>query len=122
MVKNVFNLAIIIKYIISYIFNMVNVSKKLIRRYSNPTQVYRLAKKYLGKTAKIGLSTKKEKKYMVTTPDGKIVHFGQMGYEDYTKHKNKTRRKNYLTRSRKIKGDWKKNKYSPNNLAIHLLW
>jgi len=122
LVKNVFNLAIIIKYIISYIFNMVNVSKKLIRRYSNPTQVYRLAKKYLGKTAKIGLSTKKEKKYMVTTPDGKIVHFGQMGYEDYTKHKNKTRRKNYLTRSRKIKGDWKKNKYSPNNLAIHLLW
>ena len=101
---------------------MVNVSKKLIRRYSNPTQVYRLAKKYLGKTAKIGLSTKKEKKYMVTTPHGNIVHFGQMGYEDYTKHKDKTRRKNYLTRSRNIKGDWKKNKYSPNNLAIHLLW
>ncbi len=47
---------------------MSNMSKKLIWRYSNPTQVYRLAKKYLGKTAKIGLSTKKEKKYMVTTP------------------------------------------------------
>jgi hypothetical protein len=101
---------------------MLNNSKKLIRRYSNPTKVYRLAKKYLGKTAKIGLSTKKEKKYMVTTPHGNIVHFGQMGYEDYTKHKDKTRRKNYLTRSRNIKGDWKKNKYSPNNLAIHLLW
>ena len=101
---------------------MLNNSKKLIRRYSNPTEVYRLAKKYLGKTAKIGLSTKKEKKYMVTTPHGNIVHFGQMGYEDYTKHKDKTRRKNYLTRSRNIKGDWKKNKYSPNNLAIHLLW
>ena len=101
---------------------MSNISKKLIRRYSNPTEVYRRAKKYLGKTVKIGLSTKKEKKYMVTTPHGNIVHFGQMGYEDYTKHKNKTRRKNYLTRSRKIKGDWKKNKYSSNNLAIHLLW
>ena len=97
-------------------------SKKSIKKYSNPTQVYRLAKKYLGKTAKIGLSTKREKKYMVTTPDGNIVHFGQMGYEDYTKHKNKTRRKNYLTRARRIKGDWKKNRYSPNNLAIHLLW
>ena len=101
---------------------MSNISKKLIRRYSNPTEVYRRAKKYLGKTVKIGLSTKKEKKYMVTTPHGNIVHFGQMGYEDYTKHKNKTRRKNYLTRSRKIKGDWKNNKYSANNLAIHLLW
>ena len=101
---------------------MVNLSKKSIRKYSNPTQVYRLAKKYLGKTAKIGLSTKREKKYMVTTPDGNIVHFGQMGYEDYTKHKNKTRRKNYLTRASKIKGNWKKNRYSANNLAIHLLW
>lgn len=97
-------------------------SKKSIRLYSNPTEVYRRASKYLGKTAKISLSTKKEKKYMVITPDGKIVHFGQMGYEDYTKHKNKTRRKNYLKRSRKIRGNWKKNKYSPNNLAIHLLW
>lgn len=96
--------------------------EKPIRLYSNPTEVYRRAKKYLGKTAKIGLSTKKEKKYMVTTPNGRVVHFGQMGYEDYTKHKNKTRRKNYLTRSSKIKGDWKKDKYSANNLARILLW
>ena len=59
---------------------------------------------------------------MITTPDGKIVHFGQMGYEDFTKHKNKTRRKNYLTRARRIKGNWKKNRYSANNLAMHLLW
>lgn len=101
---------------------MSNMSKKLIWRYSNPSEVNRRAKKYLGKTAKISLSTKKDKKYMVTTPDGKIVHFGQMNYEDFTKHKNKSRRKKYLTRSRKIKGDWKKNKYSANNLAIHLLW
>jgi hypothetical protein len=101
---------------------IIYMSNKPIHLYSNPAQVRRLAKKYLGKTAKISLSTKKEKKYMVTAPDGKIVHFGQMGYEDFTKHKNKTRRKNYLTRSRKIKGDWKKNKYSSNNLAINLLW
>ncbi len=97
-------------------------STKLISRYSNPTEVYRRARKYLGKTVKIGLSTKKDKKYMMTTPDGKIVHFGQMGYEDFTKHKNKTRRKNYLTRATRIKGDWKENKYSANNLAIKLLW
>ena len=55
-------------------------TKKSIRLYSNPAEVYRQASKYLGKTAKISLSTKKEKKYMVVTPDGKIVHFGQMGY------------------------------------------
>jgi len=97
-------------------------SKKQIRLYSNPTEVYKLAKKYLGKTAKIKLSTRKTKKYMVIKPDGNVVHFGQMGYEDYTKHKNKTRRKNYLTRSGKIKGNWKKDKYSANNLARNLLW
>ena len=96
--------------------------KKPISLYSNQTEVYRRAKKYLGKTVKISLSTKKDKKYMVTTPDDKIVHFGQMGYEDFTKHKNKTRRKNYLTRARGIKGNWKQDKYSANNLAIHLLW
>jgi hypothetical protein len=93
-----------------------------IKQWSNPTRVYKLAKRYLGKTAKIQLSPKKDKKYMVTTPDGRHVHFGQMKYEDYTKHRNKTRRKNYLTRSANIRGDWKKDKYSANNLARNLLW
>lgn len=97
-------------------------SRKL-RKYSNPEQAQRMATKYLGKTAKIYPSTKKEKKYMVWDPKNKKwVHFGQLGYEDYTKHKDKTRRKNYLTRSRRIKGDWQSNKYSPNNLSIHILW
>lgn len=93
-----------------------------ILQYSNPTEVYRRASKYLGKTAKIGLSTKREKKYMVITPNGRTVHFGQMGYEDYTRHGNKTRRNNYLTRSGKIRGDWAKDKYNANNLARRLLW
>lgn len=101
--------------------NSTNKSKT-IKAYSNPTEVYRKARQYLGKTVKISLSSKRDKKYMIQTPDGKMVHFGAMGYEDYTKHKNKTRRKNYLTRSGKIKGDWKKNKYSANNLARHILW
>jgi hypothetical protein len=96
--------------------------KNMIYKYSNPPEVYRLASKYLGKKAKIGLSTRKNKKYMVTRPDGKIVHFGQMGYQDFTRHKDKTRRKNYLTRSSKIRGNWKSDKYSANNLSINLLW
>jgi hypothetical protein len=32
------------------------------------------------------------------------------------------KRKAYLARATKIKGDWKDNKVSPNNLAIHILW
>jgi len=59
---------------------------------------------------------------MVQDPTGKWIHFGAMGYEDYTKHKDQTRRENYLNRSTNIKGSWKQNKFSPNNLAIHLLW
>jgi hypothetical protein len=93
-----------------------------IRKWSNPSQVRKLAKKFYGKTIKVRLSTKQEKKYMITTPEGRTVHFGQMGYEDYTKHKNKTRRKNYLTRSAKIRGDWAKDRFSANNLARKLLW
>ena len=96
---------------------------KAISKWSNPATVRRKAAQYLGKDVKILLSTKKDKKYMVQVPHThKFVHFGQMGYEDYTKHKDKSRRKNYLTRSKSIKGNWKTNKYSPNNLSIHLLW
>jgi len=59
---------------------------------------------------------------MVQDPNGKWIHFGAMGYEDYTKHKDDKRRENYLNRASNIKGSWKQNKYSPNNLAINLLW
>ena len=32
------------------------------------------------------------------------------------------RRKAYRNRAENIKGNWKNNKYSPNNLAINILW
>lgn len=91
-------------------------------KFSNPIEAQRQANRYLGKRAILYRSTNKNKKYTIIDPDGKIVHFGQMGYEDYTKHLDKQRRKNYLTRSAKIAGDWKSNKYSPNNLAREVLW
>ncbi len=96
--------------------------KERIEKYSNPTEVFKKAKKYLGKDVDIQISGRKDKKYMVKDPDGKSVHFGQMGYEDFTKHKNRERRERYLKRATKIKGDWNKTKYSPNNLSIHILW
>ena len=92
-------------------------------KYSNPRSAQKKAYKYLGKTAKLYPSNKKDKKYKIFDPKNqKWVNFGQLGYEDFTKHKNKNRRKNYLTRSKNIKGNWKTNKYSPNNLSIHILW
>jgi hypothetical protein len=63
------------------------------------------------------------KKYFIINPrTGKKVYFGQMGFEDFTKHKDADRRENYLRRSANIRGDWKNDKYSPNNLARNLLW
>lgn len=96
---------------------------KDIRKFSDPAQAQRMAYRYLGKTAKLYPSSNSQKKYDIYDPlNNRWVHFGQIGYEDYTKHKDKKRRKNYLTRSGKIKGDWKKNKYSANNLARRVLW
>jgi hypothetical protein len=86
-------------------------------KYSNPTVVSKRAKQYLGKDVRILRSTRKGKKYMVF--HDKWIHFGAMGYEDYTKHKNKTRRHNYLTRSAGIHGD---SKYSANQLSRNILW
>lgn len=92
-------------------------------QYSNPRAVQKKAFQLYGKDAVVYKSDKKEKKYqMLDENTGKFVYFGQMGYEDFTKHQDSKRRQNYLNRATHIKGDWKKNIYSPNFLAITLLW
>lgn len=80
------------------------------------------AKDYLGTDVEIKPSTRKYKKYMVLKPDGKWSHFGDNRYNDFTQHRNRERQKNYLSRATKIKGNWKSDKYSPNNLSINILW
>ncbi len=102
--------------------NTRNFTRKL-RKYSNPITAQRMAYKYLGKTAKLYPARNKDKKYSIYDPKNqKWVNFGQIGYEDYTKHHDKKRRKNYLTRAGNMRGHWKTNKYSANNLSIHVLW
>ena len=68
------------------------------------------------------ISTRKDKKYMIMNDSKKFIHFGQLGYEDYTKHLDENRRRLYLARATKVKGNWKTDRYSPNNLSINLLW
>ena len=97
-------------------------SKKL-QKFSNPRKSQSKAFSYLGHSAKLYPATNIHKKYKIfDSIHNKWVSFGQMGYEDYTKHKDKSRRKNYLARSTKMNGHWKNNPYSPNNLSIHILW
>ena len=89
-------------------------------RVSDINRVNKLSRIIYKKT--VEPSTRKNKKYMILNDNNKYVHFGDSRYQDFTKHQDLNRLKNYLSRATKIKGNWKKDKYSPNNLAINLLW
>jgi hypothetical protein len=94
-----------------------------IHLYSNRRTAQSNAYKYLGRTAKLYPASNSQKKYSIfDKKNNRWVNFGQMGYEDFTKHHDKKRRKNYLTRSKNIKGDWAGNRYSANNLSRKILW
>lgn len=82
-------------------------------------------------------STRKNKKYMVISPSGKKIHFGDTRYEHFKDrtplklyshldHNDKERRKNYLKRAKGIKnksGDLTyKDKESANYYAVKYLW
>jgi hypothetical protein len=85
-------------------------------------RVIKNAKSYLGNDVVISKSTRKNKKFMILKPDGTNVHFGDTRYKDFTQHKDKERQENYLARTSEIKGDWRKDKYSANNLSRSILW
>ena len=92
-------------------------------KVSNPNIVLDKLKTIYGNDKFLYVSDKKYKKYKVLDPKtNKFVHFGDIRYQDFTYHKDEKRRLRYLKRATKIKGDWKNNKYSPNNLSINLLW
>ena len=74
-------------------------------------------------------SWRSDKKMVVLAKKGsatRVVHFGQVGYDDYTMHKDKKRRKNYLERSAGIRdkhGKLTKNDpFSANYWARKILW
>ena len=90
-------------------------------KYSDPQRVSKNALEYFGKAVPIYVSSKPQKKYMVRSPSGKYVHFGEMGYADFTRHRDKERQRRYLKRAMAIPGNWYDNYYSPNMLAINLL-
>lgn len=90
---------------------------------SNPREVQRKALQLYGKDAIVYKSDKPNKKYQILNKNtGKWVYFGDAKMEDFTRHQDLQRRKNYLARALGIKGKWRNNPYSPNTLAIFLLW
>lgn len=89
---------------------------KELRNYSDPEYV-------MNKAIMMGLnpvheSSRKDKKYMVF--DGRtMIHFGQMGYEDATKHNDLDR----INRFKKRNWKWQNSpKYSPAWLSWFILW
>lgn len=73
-------------------------------------------------------------KLQLTTPEGKTVRFGRVGYGDHLiwLHREKIgqapagtaakKRDTFQKSHSKIRGNWKADKYSPNNLALRVLW
>ena len=82
-------------------------------------------------------SKRKNKKYSVTTPSGKTIHFGDIRYSQFKdstglglythlNHGDKERRKKYLARAKGIKNKdgkltWK-DPESSNYYSIKFLW
>jgi len=89
---------------------------KELRSYSDPEYVMNKAK-MMGLNP-VHESSRKDKKYMVF--DGnKMIHFGQMGYEDASKHHDLER----VNKFRKRNWKWQfEPKYSPAWLSWFLLW
>ena len=87
-----------------------------LRNYSDPEYVMNKAK--LMGLNPVHESSRKNKKYMVF--DGRtMVHFGQMGYEDASKHNDIDR----INRFKKRNWKWQNSpKQSPAWLSWFLLW
>lgn len=83
---------------------------------------------------KLEFSDNKTHKLRIETPEGKTVRFGRVDYNDnliwsHLERKNQVpkgtandRRDRFWKSHTKIKGQWKKNRHSPNCLALLVLW
>ena len=64
-------------------------------------------------------STKPEKKYQATA-NNRTIHFGQKPYEDFTMHKDESRRRNYIKRHG-AQQNWSKI-MTPGFMSRFVLW
>jgi len=71
----------------------------------------------------LDVSTKKNKKFMVTFEDGKVIHFGQKGASDFTMgHRDPKRKEQYIKRHRK-RENWEASGIETAGWwSFHLLW
>lgn len=95
-----------------------------LKECSDIDRVIQNAKKYFNdENVEVYLATDPEKKFMIFDPEKyKFIQFGAMGMKDYTYTLSEEKRYRYLKRSNGIKGKWRDNKYSANNLSREILW
>ena len=65
-------------------------------------------------------SHRPDKKFKAVVNGTKTIPFGQKGYEDFTIHKNETRKQNYISRH-KAREDWT-NPLTPGFYSYYVLW
>ena len=72
------------------------------------------------------ISTKRNKKYVVTLKNGDQTHFGHPDYENFMIHQDQNRRFRYRKRASKIRDKHGnltyKDRNSPNYWSYYLLW
>lgn len=88
-----------------------------IKKYSNPDKVQKIAEK-LGLNP-VGISSRKDKKYMIYDNKGDVKHFGVMLYQDFTKTNDRNKLKAFMSRNHRW---YHAPKYSPAWLSAYLLW
>jgi hypothetical protein len=91
-------------------------------KFTNKEKVYKnfIKFEYKKDGSQLKPSTRKGKKWMILDiNNNKWVHFGALGYEDYTVHGDKNRRNNYHSRMGRFSDAYK---YSPGYLSLVLLW
>ena len=97
-------------------------------------EAQRRAEKFGYPSTLLGFSADAEHKLSIPDADGRLVLFGKVGYGDdiiyshlvarkkISESKATASRNRFQSSHSKIKGDWKKNPFSPNNLALRILW
>lgn len=93
---------------------------KQVEKVSNVYEVVKKARQLYGNDVKIGLSSRKNNKFMIFNPiSNQFIHFGNLNYEDYTKHQDEDRRKRFQIRNHNFASA---PKYSARYMAYYILW
>lgn len=90
---------------------------KELSKYSDPSKVLKNMKKYQVE-GDLFISNRRDKKYYILH-EGRKVHFGQMGYKDFTLTNDLRKKEAFQERNHK----WKDApKYTPRWCSWYLLW